>query len=113
MGAILEEQSTRLQHKRHAVKKLHASLAMDPDTFHPHAAGIVHRASSPGTFSCADGLERDGFVEVLDFGVSKMRRAADVKRYGPASGIVVLVAQSLGGGGRFVPVVPGATRIAP
>jgi serine/threonine protein kinase len=60
MGAILEAQNARLAHKRYAVKLLHPSLAMDPDTFHRFRREA----------EIASPLGHDHIVEVHDFNVT-------------------------------------------
>jgi serine/threonine protein kinase len=60
MGAILEAQNARLAHKRYAVKLLHPSLAMDPDTFHRFRREA----------EIASSLGHDHIVEVHDFNVT-------------------------------------------
>jgi serine/threonine-protein kinase len=60
MGAILEAQSTRLHHKRFAVKMLHPSLAMDPETFQRFRREA----------EIASSLGHDHIIEVHDFNVT-------------------------------------------
>src|SRR5262249_24961744 len=71
MGAILEACSTRLHHKRYAVKLLHPSLAIDPETFRGFR----------GEAEIASSLGHDHIIEVHDFNVTPQGEPYMVMEY--------------------------------